>query len=210
MPNTCKVCRHPKVNEIDEAVLAGVAFRDIARRFRLTHASVHRHQKHLSETLQKAHAAEEVSRADSLVEQLQTLQEDARRISGKAEKSREYHAALAGVRELTRLLQVAMKIGEQAIAESNSGDMSPTKQKLYRHAARAMCAAFGLDDRIVLVVTEGQAAEMTEQLRQIFGLKLKPEEAISCVNKGLALIDESDPEALQRPGAPNPPVGRRF
>src|SRR5215472_12033942 len=166
----CKVCRHPQLEEIDEALVVGTSIRDIAGQFQLKRSSLQRHQKHLVDTLRKAHEAEEIGRADSLIDQLKRLQEDARRIASKAEKSRKYHAALAGVRELTRLLQVAMRISEQAVADNK--DVSPMQSKLCRHAAHIMCAMYKADDRIVLVITEKQATELAERIREIYGIRL--------------------------------------
>jgi hypothetical protein len=54
--------------------------------------------------------AAEVSRADSLIDQLERLKEDARRIKQKAEAAKDYRTALAGVRELTRLVEFAARL----------------------------------------------------------------------------------------------------
>ena len=190
----CTVCRHPKLEEIDVSLLEKASCRDIARRFKLKPASVQRHKKHLNETLAKSFEVQEVARADSLVEQLKSLQTDAHRIQSKAEKSRDYRGALAGVRELSRLLQVSMKISEQLATadKSGQGDLSETRQKMYLHAARVMKAHFGLGDEVIMVLTEAQASALAEELRHIFGLKVKGEEALGMANKGLALIAEPE------------------
>ena len=61
----------------------------------------------------QAHAAEEVARADTLIGQLLTLQADARRIGKKAEDTGDLRTALAGVRELVRIVELTAKlIGE--------------------------------------------------------------------------------------------------
>lgn len=110
MPRTCTVCGHTKRNEIDQALLAGEPLRNIAERVSLSVASLFRHKAHLSETLKKSRAAAEVSRADSLLDQLERLKEDARRIQQKAEAAKDFRGALGGVRELTRLLELAARL----------------------------------------------------------------------------------------------------
>jgi hypothetical protein len=51
----CTVCGHPSREEIDKALLVPESIRDIAGRFGLARASVHRHKlSHLSKKLQRA------------------------------------------------------------------------------------------------------------------------------------------------------------
>ena len=120
MPRTCTVCAHPERAEIDRALLSGEPLRNIAERVSLSATSLFRHKAHVSETLAKSHEATEVSRADALLGQLKHLTEDARRIQKKAEAVNDYRAALAGVRELTRLVELAARLsgdlaGQQTI-----------------------------------------------------------------------------------------------
>lgn len=77
-------------------------------------------QQDISTALMKAHEATEVSRADSLLGQLNRLAADARRIQQIAEAARDYRAALAGVRELTRLVELAARFsGEMTEPQMN-------------------------------------------------------------------------------------------
>jgi hypothetical protein len=110
MPRTCAVCGRTERDEIDQALLAGEPLRNIAKRVSLSVASLFRHKAHLSETLKKSREAAEVSRADSLIDQLERLKEDARRIQEKAEAAKDFRGALAGVRELTRLVELAARL----------------------------------------------------------------------------------------------------
>jgi hypothetical protein len=110
MPRTCTVCARSERAGIDEALLNGEPLRNIAERVSLSVTSLFRHKAHLSETLKKSHEAAEVSRADSLIGQLEQLKEDARRIQKRAEAAKDYRTALAGVRELTRLVELAARL----------------------------------------------------------------------------------------------------
>lgn len=91
----------------------------IAERVSLSVTSLFRHKSHPSETLKESHKAAEVSRADSLVDQLKQLTEDARRAQKKAEAANDYRSALAAVRELTRLVELAARL--TALVTTNSG-----------------------------------------------------------------------------------------
>jgi len=110
MPRTCTVCGRTERSEIDQALLAGEPLRNIAERVSLSVTSLFRHKAHLSETLKKSHDAAEVSRADSLLDQLERLKEDAQRIQKRAEAAKDYRTALAGIRELTRLVELAARL----------------------------------------------------------------------------------------------------
>ena len=107
MPRTCIVCSHRSRTEIDESLLGGEALRSIAEHFSLSVGSVYRHKSHVSDLLKKSRDAAELFRADNLVDQLKQLVDDARRVQKKAEAVDDYRTALAGVRELTRLVELA-------------------------------------------------------------------------------------------------------
>ncbi len=61
MPRTCTVCSHPEREAIDRAVVAGESsFRNIAERFSVSVAALHRHKdSHISEALAKEQAVRE-------------------------------------------------------------------------------------------------------------------------------------------------------
>nr|UXE45005.1 hypothetical protein Hi04_10k_c4039_00013 [uncultured bacterium] len=104
------MCSHEHRNDIDVALLSGEPLRNVAERVSLSVTSLFRHKAHLSETLKRSQEIAEVCRADSLIEQLKQLTKDARRIQKKAEEANDYRGALAGVRELTRLVELAARL----------------------------------------------------------------------------------------------------
>ena len=117
MPRRCTVCAHPEREAIDAALVAGSdSLRTIAARFGVSKSSLIRHRdKHLPETLTKAQDAQEVARADDPLAQLGGLRAEAHRIKGKAEKATDYRTALAGIRELVRIVELMAKVrGELA------------------------------------------------------------------------------------------------
>ena len=71
MPRTCTLCRHPQRDQLDRALLAGDSYRHIASQYGTSTGALQRHKaEHLPETLVKAHEAQEVGRADSLLAQV--------------------------------------------------------------------------------------------------------------------------------------------
>lgn len=111
MPRTCTICCHPEREAIDQALVAGEAYRSIAKQFEASASAVYRHQRdHLSAALTQAQGAEEVARADDLLNQLMSLQAKALDILGKAERAGDLRTALAGVREARGCLELLAKL----------------------------------------------------------------------------------------------------
>ncbi len=111
MPRTCTVCTHPEREQIDIELLEGRPFKDLAARFGPSGSALHRHgRSHLPERLLKAQAAAEVSKGDDLFAQLESLKVNARRILATAESHGDLRTALAGIRELSRLIELVAKL----------------------------------------------------------------------------------------------------
>jgi hypothetical protein len=111
MPRKCLVCSHPKREDIDRSLVEGEAYREIGRRYKLDKSALSRHKKlHLAETLIAARQAEDALRGESLWDQIQWLRSKALSIAGKAEKMKDYRTALAGIRELTRIVELMAKL----------------------------------------------------------------------------------------------------
>ena len=111
MPQVCTVCRHTERASIDAALVDGVALRDIAGRFGLTKSSVERHKaEHLSEALAKAREAEEVARADDLLDQLRTLQKVTMGILGRAINANDLRTAVSAVGQARGNLELLGKL----------------------------------------------------------------------------------------------------
>ena len=74
MPRTCTICRHPQKAEIDEALLAGTPFRNIAKRYGTSSAALVRHKsKDLPAALVKAKQVSEEVSAESLYDRLHAI-----------------------------------------------------------------------------------------------------------------------------------------
>ena len=129
MSRVCTVCRHPERKAIETALIARESLRDIESRFGTKRSSVDRHKaKCLAETLSRATAAANaahsetltaqvqassaanVAHADDLIAQVHKLAADAQRIATAAEASKDFRTALAGVRELTRIVELLAKL----------------------------------------------------------------------------------------------------
>ncbi len=110
MPRTCTICEHPQRQEIDNQLINGNSFRDIAGRFSLSRSSLSRHKKHLSSGLTKAKKAAEISQADDLLAQVRDLQTRALNILDAAEGSGDLRTALGAIREARGNLELLGKL----------------------------------------------------------------------------------------------------
>jgi hypothetical protein len=103
----CAVCGHAERDEIDRRLVAGEAYRDIARQFQLSKDSLARHRpRHLSPALVKVAAAREEARGEALLDQVQALIARGQRIADRAEQNGRDIQALAAIRELRPLLEL--------------------------------------------------------------------------------------------------------
>jgi hypothetical protein len=111
MPRRCTVCDHPKSHSIDEALVTGVPYRSVAKRFRLSESAVYRHKiEHLPAHLLKARKADEVARADDLLEQVRHLQAHALDILERAEKAGDLRTVLSAISQARGNLELLGKL----------------------------------------------------------------------------------------------------
>jgi hypothetical protein len=110
MPRVCTVCTHEKRREIDKTIISGDGLRKTADRFDRGISSVNPHKPQVTAAITRAHEAKEIVHADSLVQQLRELTADAKRIAAKAEKTKQYSAAMPGVREMARIVELVARL----------------------------------------------------------------------------------------------------
>jgi hypothetical protein len=92
-------------------LVSGEAFRHIAARFAVSTGSLQRHKAaHLPASLTKARDAEEIIKADDLLDQARSLQEKALSILSKAEAAGDLRGALGAIRESRGNLELLAKM----------------------------------------------------------------------------------------------------
>jgi hypothetical protein len=132
----CTVCRHPARNQIDQALLQGARFRDLARRTGTDKSALLRHRdRHLPSLLVKAQEAAVIASADSLAAKLLAIEAEARRLGEKAEEAGDLRGALQAVRELTRLVELAARVSGELRSERVAVNVSVTPEIAARMAS---------------------------------------------------------------------------
>lgn len=121
MPRPCTICVHQDREQIDAELLEGKPYKQLAARFGGSSSALHRHgQTHLPERLRKARDAVEISKADSLVQQVEALQTHARQVLAKAESDGDHRTVLAVIRELARLTELVAKFTRELNTKPNT------------------------------------------------------------------------------------------
>lgn len=110
MARKCSICEHPRADEINAALLGGVPLRDIAGQFSVSKTALHRHKDHVPAGLVKAQEAQEIAKADTLLDQVTELRDKALSILAKAEQAGDLRTALQGVREAKGCLELLAKL----------------------------------------------------------------------------------------------------
>ena len=111
MPRRCSICHHECLEEINRALVEGVAFPALVAKYRVSKDALSRHKaNHLPATLAKAQEAQEVAQADDLLNQVRSLQSRTLTILEAVEASGEYRTALAAIGEARRNLELLGKI----------------------------------------------------------------------------------------------------
>lgn len=110
MSRTCTVCKHQDREGVERALLARESYRDIEGRFGTSRSALQRHrQEHLMDALRQAHGAQEIARADSLLEEGQRAEQRNRGLYALTlelvmrEKDRNPKFALDAIRTLSGL-----------------------------------------------------------------------------------------------------------
>ena len=111
MPRRCSICQHPQHADIDAALVAGGSYREVARDYSASEAALFRHkQEHIPALLAKAEDAAMVASADTLLEQVRTLQRRALGILDTAEHAGDLRAATAAIREARECIMLLAKL----------------------------------------------------------------------------------------------------
>lgn len=114
MGRQCSICTHERRGEIEALLIEGVSYRAISGQFGVSKSAVERHAAdHLPEGLLQAHGAEELARADDLLDQVRDLQARTLSILVDTETSKDHPTALRAIGEARRNLELLAKLTER-------------------------------------------------------------------------------------------------
>jgi hypothetical protein len=123
MSMTCRFCHHPKRTQEERRLVAGDPERTIAQRLGISRTAVWRHRKHVAGTIAKAKLANELVSAEQLSAEIVSFRRGVARLIKKAEKDKDWRAAMAGFGELRRQVEARGKLGGQ-LKEAPGGGLT--------------------------------------------------------------------------------------
>lgn len=121
MPQNCTICRHDNRGEIDEALLAGEPFRNIAKRYGTSPTALFRHkQKDLPAAMVKAVEVAEVVQAGNLLDRLRELNQVTAAIlrEARTEGSKDSELALKAITRAEKQIELEGRL----LGELNEGN----------------------------------------------------------------------------------------
>ncbi len=111
MPRGCSICLHPDREAIDRALVSGQSVRATAAVYNVSARALHRHHdEHIPESLLKAKAAEDMTRADNLLSHLTALYQETTELSQAAKKAGDIRAGFMGIRERKGILELLLEL----------------------------------------------------------------------------------------------------
>jgi hypothetical protein len=133
MTRTCTICTHRDRESIDKALLAGEAFRNIAKRFDIGASAAFRHKaEHISGTLIKAQQAADVDYGQDLFAHVQDLNRRTVAILEQAERTNDPKTALSAIREARGNSELLCKILVAAESSKTARDSQPDSNDIDR------------------------------------------------------------------------------
>jgi hypothetical protein len=110
MSRKCSICNHDRRQEIEHALFRGDSHRVVAQQFTVPRGAVARHIKHISTALTQARKLTEIGAGKSIFLQLRELNLQIEQLKARADRTGDYRAALAALREKTRLVELEARL----------------------------------------------------------------------------------------------------
>ena len=117
----CTICSHPKVTEINRALVKGTSCREIASQYRVGYMSVHRHKDngHIPASIAKAEEAKEIAKGDDLLRYVKGILGKAVSYMNQAEAAGDLRTACSAIREARGCVELLGKV---------TGELGPNNQ----------------------------------------------------------------------------------
>lgn len=107
----CHACKVPDLESLNKALIQGESLQVLANRYGLTKSSLGRHKlRHLAQALAAVAGRRGEQHAEELFGLVVEMKANARRLMRKAERGKNYSAAIAAARELTRVVELSGRL----------------------------------------------------------------------------------------------------
>lgn len=107
----CSICSHPERAKIERDILNGRVYREITGEYGMSRSAISRHKlEHMPKAVQAAEQKEWVDSGTNIIQEIEELRQQAQIIKDKAEEAQDYRTALAGIREMLRIVELLAKL----------------------------------------------------------------------------------------------------
>ncbi len=110
MARSCTICTHKKRLEIDEAIVSGIPFRAISRRFRVSDDAVSRHRAHVGEAVKRAAAGRQSAAEETLLARLKAVQVDTLEVCREAKRAKDRETQLRAISRVEKQLELEARL----------------------------------------------------------------------------------------------------
>ena len=122
----CSVCQHVSRDAIELSLIHGEPMRDVAGRYAISKSALHRHKNaHLPKALARAQEAQEIVRADSLLEEVGALLARTDTIYTESVANGDMRLALSAIREKRGCLELLGKVTGELDGPEHKADPRP-------------------------------------------------------------------------------------
>lgn len=112
MPRKCSICKNPKREEIEEALIRGDSFRNISQIYNVSQYSARRHKinGHIGKEVIKAKEVEIVKKGNDLFEQVDYWSGEIQQIYEEAKQNKEKSVALTAIDKAMKLVALTTQM----------------------------------------------------------------------------------------------------
>jgi hypothetical protein len=156
MPRKCSVCSNPNRAEIDKALVAGNGYRTLTDRYGLSKTALIRHKTdHLPASIVKAHEAEEVLQADSLLDRLRTINRETADVLRDVRRIKDYDLWLKAIARAEKQIELEGRLlGELQAQQVVNVSVSPQWLTLRTAILTALTSHPAARDAVLTAITE--------------------------------------------------------
>ena len=113
MAPKCTICHHKQRESIDVDITSGVSNRTIATQYGVSISAVQRHRSHIPKALAEAKQAEDITRSDDLLEQLERALKIAWTVVNSCLADGDNRTVLQGVKEIRESIKFLCEIAAE-------------------------------------------------------------------------------------------------
>ena len=116
MPRICTICSHAEQTQIDQELVRGLPYRDIAGRFAISKSAVERHaSEHLASAIARVGELRDRIHADTLIGELRVLREVTLGILEEARESANHGTALRAIARLEKQAELVARLAGELV-----------------------------------------------------------------------------------------------